>query len=427
MLRRPGSIKFPNLKLANKFKIKANQDYFLQIIQTKGIEESFYIADFKHVIDQYSIWQQALPNVTPFYAVKCNDNPVYLQYLKDLGLSFDCASGGELSSIIGIGVNPNNIVYSHPIKSNKDIRFANEVNVNLTVVDTIDELEKIKQFHPNTNILIRLKVPNIGSIIDLNSKFGVTVELLEPLLDKAKSLQLNIIGISYHVGSGCNSTEGYTKAVELASFAFQKVKAKGYDCYLLNIGGGYPGNDNETFNRIAVDIQKSLQLHFKCELNNPNFKIISEPGTYMVQSCFALACQVIGKRVDQTTNTIEYYLNNSVYGSFMDEILIKDSKLILNRIITIDKFNNLQSLSIDHNMNNQKKCKIWGQTCDSLDLISGESSFPEMKLYDWVIAENKGAYALSLNTLFNGFLPPKIYYCNSYDIIDDNELAIYTE
>ena len=32
------------------------------------------------------------PNVTPFYAVKCNSDPVLVKVLAELGAGFDCAS-----------------------------------------------------------------------------------------------------------------------------------------------------------------------------------------------------------------------------------------------------------------------------------------------------------------------------------------------
>ena len=37
-------------------------------------------------------WEESLPSVHPFYAVKCNNDPVLLQTLARLGCGFDCAS-----------------------------------------------------------------------------------------------------------------------------------------------------------------------------------------------------------------------------------------------------------------------------------------------------------------------------------------------
>ncbi len=48
--------------------------------------------DIGRVIDLYDSWKIVLPNVQPFYAVKCNNDPVLLKILASLGTGFDCAS-----------------------------------------------------------------------------------------------------------------------------------------------------------------------------------------------------------------------------------------------------------------------------------------------------------------------------------------------
>ena len=40
----------------------------------------------------YDEWTKALPTVHPFYAVKCNNDPVVLKTLMKSGAGFDCAS-----------------------------------------------------------------------------------------------------------------------------------------------------------------------------------------------------------------------------------------------------------------------------------------------------------------------------------------------
>ena len=50
------------------------------------------MVDIGRVIDLYDQWMSVLPNVTPFYAVKCNNDPILLKVLAELGVGFDCAS-----------------------------------------------------------------------------------------------------------------------------------------------------------------------------------------------------------------------------------------------------------------------------------------------------------------------------------------------
>ena len=44
------------------------------------------------IIDLYDSWMETLPNVNPYYAVKCNSDPMLLKVLASLGVGFDCAS-----------------------------------------------------------------------------------------------------------------------------------------------------------------------------------------------------------------------------------------------------------------------------------------------------------------------------------------------
>jgi len=57
-----------------------------------------------------------------------------------------------------LGVAPQNIIYSNPVKDEKDIVYATKKGVNITTADTFDELIKIKKYAPNMKILWRLSI-----------------------------------------------------------------------------------------------------------------------------------------------------------------------------------------------------------------------------------------------------------------------------
>lgn len=54
-----------------------------------------------------------------------------------------------------------------------------------------------------------------------------------------------MIGISFHVGSGCMDPPVYAKAIKMARKLFDFAENFGYHFKLLDIGGGFPG-DNDT-------------------------------------------------------------------------------------------------------------------------------------------------------------------------------------
>lgn len=54
--------------------------------------DAFYVCDLGDVLKKHLRWLRALPRITPFYAVKCNDSRAVVMTLASLGTGFDCAS-----------------------------------------------------------------------------------------------------------------------------------------------------------------------------------------------------------------------------------------------------------------------------------------------------------------------------------------------
>lgn len=54
--------------------------------------DAFYVCDLGDVLKKHLRWARALPRITPFYAVKCNDSRAVVMTLASLGTGFDCAS-----------------------------------------------------------------------------------------------------------------------------------------------------------------------------------------------------------------------------------------------------------------------------------------------------------------------------------------------
>lgn len=51
-----------------------------------------YIVNLDDVVEKCEQWKLMLPNIKPFYAVKCCETPGIVSLLAKLGIAFDCAS-----------------------------------------------------------------------------------------------------------------------------------------------------------------------------------------------------------------------------------------------------------------------------------------------------------------------------------------------
>ena len=58
-------------------------------------------------------------------------------------------------------------------------------------------------YHPSAKLIIRIQTDDSKSRCKFNCKFGVRLDEVKDLLQQAKFMDLDIIGISFHVGSGC--------------------------------------------------------------------------------------------------------------------------------------------------------------------------------------------------------------------------------
>ena len=100
---------------------------------------------------------------------------------------------------------------------------------------------------------------------------------------------------------------------------------------------------------------------------------------------------MIGKKkgVDEDgEKRIVYYLNDGVYNSFNCIMFDYCKPVIL-------PFNERDGILI--------KSRLFGPTCDSIDLIADSIMLPELAIGEWVYVENFGAYTVSASSGFNGF------------------------
>ncbi|ELT89428.1 hypothetical protein CAPTEDRAFT_101634, partial [Capitella teleta] len=298
--------------------------------------EAFFIVDLSDVVRKYTTWKRELPRVEPFYgesplSVKCNEDVQVLSLLAQLGTGFDCASKAEIDKILSLNVAPNRVIYANPCKQSSHIRHAAKHEVNVMTFDNIDELSKIEANHSNAKLVVRIMPPSteIEARCPLGDKFGALLEDVPELLNAAKSLGLTVIGVSFHVGSGCNDPAAYPKAIAEASTAFDMGLQAGFHFDLLDIGGGFPGQKSAkvSFEEFCGPLRSALDEYFP---ESKGVHIIAEPGRYFVESVestFTLAVSIIGKRTvlplkqksgdgKDDDPKFMYYLNDGIFGSF---------------------------------------------------------------------------------------------------------------
>jgi len=375
-------------------------DIINEYLEKKKGEQSFFLVDLGDIIRQYHRWKKLLPKITPYYAIKCNPSPIIIELLNKLGCCFDCASQQEILKTIHLGVDPKNIIFANPCKPVDFIKFSRSNDVDVLVIDSFYELYKIKLYHPEAKLLVRIQTDDSKSKCKFNCKFGVEVSEVKAILELGKVLQLNIIGVSFHVGSGCEDASVYKTAISDCKNVFQIAKNLDIHMNIIDIGGGFPGTDDGKvqFEQMAETINATIDELFN-ESEQERIKFIAEPGRYFVASSHTIVCSIINKKEKLDSETgeklITYYISDGVYKSFSNII-----------------FDYACPEFIPFNERNEKTFQsiLYGESCDSLDIISKNCQLPSLAIGESIVVKNMGAYTIASSTEFNGFTKAELYY-----------------
>jgi ornithine decarboxylase len=358
------------------------------------------VVDHKVLRENYTQFRKHLPRVQVYYAVKANSDPAIVQTFYDVGASFDVASVAEFLNVHQkIEHLPDKerqdfiwdrIIYANPIKAIETLEQLDQYKP-LVTYDNHEEVIKIARYAPHSGLALRLRVPNTGSMVELSSKFGALPGEAVDLIAFAHNNNLEVEGLSFHVGSQCTNPQNYVQALHLAANIFAEAKLRGFNLKLLDIGGGFPAHYDDTvpaFRNLAKTINAELDRLFPEPL-----EILAEPGRFLVASAATSVAKIIGKAI--RGGKLCYYLDDGVYHTFSGVI-----------------FDHCQ-----YHLKSFKKaptqiCSVFGPTCDALDTISLAEQLPDLDLGDFLYAENIGAYAAASSTCFNGFPPAKVVHVN---------------
>ena len=411
----------------------------MQLQVQRGAEEPFYVVDLNSAVERLQLWRALLPDVQPFYAVKCNPDALLLSTLAVHGANFDCASRAEMQAVLDLGVPASRIVYANPCKQPSHVRFAREQGVRLTVADSEAELRKVAEHHPGAELLLRLAVDDSQATCVMSCKYGAPPAEMPALLATATQLGLTVRGVSFHVGSGCFAPGAYAAAVDRAAEVFELARAAGLEMDVLDIGGGFPGRDTAalSFADIAAALRPSLARHFP---PSSGVRLIAEPGRYLVAQSHTLAVNVIGKKRAPSTADLPahdmYFINDGLYGSF--NCVLYDHAQPGVRVLPpaapaaagakaaeaaaaepAAEAAAAEPAAADEaeaaaagggEAAAEVPCSIWGPTCDGLDCIAKEARLPELQVGDWLYYDDMGAYTAAAGSNFNGMpLPDKHY------------------
>jgi ornithine decarboxylase len=360
-----------------------------------------FVIDHEKIRENYREFKEYLPHVQAYYAVKANSNPEIVRTLYRMGCSFDVASMPEFMIVYdNIKDMPererqdwiwDKIIYANTIKPIETLVALDQYKP-LVTFDNPEELRKIRQYAPHAGLVLRIRVPNTGSMVELSSKFGAHPGEAVDLIAEAFRTGLVVEGLSFHVGSQCINFENYFQALQLSANILKEAETRaGQRIKILDIGGGFPVKYNpkvKSFRTLARKLNAEIKRLF-----TPDMEILAEPGRFMVANACAVVAKVIGKAFRDGKPC--YYIDDGIYHTFSGQV-----------------FDHCNYPVMAFKEGDKQISAVFGPTCDAFDTITLSAELPELEIGDLVYAENIGAYSHASSTYFNGFPPAKVVHIN---------------
>jgi ornithine decarboxylase len=358
-----------NQTIVERFAEESHPDV-LELFDRASLEElvakhetPFMVLDLSEVEYQYMSLQAALPGVKLFYALKALSHPALIKRLKSLGSYFDLATIGEVELVESLGISSDRCLHSHPIKKDKEIKRSLAFGCNRFVVDNIEELKKFIPYAGQVELIMRVSFRSKQAVVDLSRKFGCSLEELPVMVELAQKHGIEVVGLSFHVGSQSLSPMTQANAIRASIAAIKVMNSVNWK--FLDIGGSFPVSYQEEI--LPIEDFCAPLMEALSELPE-GIEVFAEPGRFIAAPSMIEVVSIVGKA---TRGAKTWYYLDDPSGEFYSSVLA-------------------------------------GPTCDSIDVVAEDIELPDMQIGDILIGKQMGAYTIASATEFNYYPKPLV-------------------
>jgi diaminopimelate decarboxylase len=325
---------------------------------------------------------KALP-LTACYRVVCEE-----------GLACDVASGGELYLALKAGFSPERIYMHGNNKTDQELSYALDNQVGHIVVDSFDEIDRLKRLAPPRGQKVMLRVtpdikPQTHDYIQtgqVDSKFGFTVDDVPRAIECiGRVSELELVGLHAHIGSQVFHLEPYRKLAELLA---------GMGSYpLLNLGGGLGIAYTAEEHPPSIDEYVATLLQAAPE----HVTVLCEPGRSLVGNA-GISLYTVG--TVKTIPGVRTYV--AVDGGMSDNL----RPMLYGSRYEVD---------VADRLGGDKLCTVAGMHCESGDILAQEVLLDTPSVGDVLAMPATGAYGHAMANNYNGVPRPPVVMCSGGD------------
>ena len=326
------------------------------------------------------------------YATKALTNVSILKLMKNEGAGVDAVSIEEVRLCMLAGFAPEEIMYTPNCVGFGEIQEAVEIGAMINL-DNLPTLIKFGQtYGRSTPICIRIN-PHIMaggnskiSVGHIHSKFGISIDQLDEILDVVKANNLKINGLHIHTGSDIMDAEAFLKGADVLF----EIAHKFPELEFLDFGGGfkvaYKEGDIETdMQKLGEKVSQAF-LDF-CKSYGRLLDLCVEPGKFLVSAAgyLMVKANVVKNTPEITFVGVDSGLNHLI------------------RPMMYDAYHQVENIS--KTGGKSKKYDVVGYICET-DTLASERELDEVEEGDLLVLKNAGAYGFSMASNYNSRLRP---------------------
>lgn len=350
--------------------------------------------ELNRVRANYRALRAALPAARIRFAVKASPVPEIIRLLNEEGAEFDVASLGEIELGLAQGVDPAVMCYGNPIKKAADIARAYALGVRRYAFDTEDDLLRIAEHAPGTEVECRFLASTPASTTPFGTKFGCAPAEAARLLVRARDLGLIVAGPYFHVGSQQTDPRAWRIGIEQAGEIANALADKDVEVRSVNIGGGLPiayATAAPELGEIATVVNTAV-----AEFLPAGAEVVVEPGRALVGNAGTIHAEVIGIRIAPDGRRW-VYLDIGRYNGMAET----ENEYIAYRFVT------------ERDGDPVDEAVVAGPTCDGDDVLYQRTKVllpTTLRAGDLIQILHTGAYTASYSSVsFNGFPPLTVH------------------
>lgn len=376
----------------------SNNPIYIQGVSLESIAKEFgtpvYVYDGEKITSQIHTLKKAFEKV-PLkikYATKALTNISVLKLVKRAGGEVDAVSLEEVKICLQAGYEGKDIMYTPSGVSLDEIKQVVELGAMINL-DSISILEQFgEEFGSTVPVCIRIN-PHIMaggnakiSVGHIASKFGISIQQLDEILEVVEKYDLKVTGLHLHTGSDILDAEVFLKGGNVLFDAALKFP----DLKFLDFGGGFKVGYKE--GDVVTDIMQvgkrvsEAFLEF-CTKYGRELELWLEPGKFVVSESGYL---IVEANVVKQTPQITFVGVNSGLNHLI-------------RPMMYDAYHGIYNLS-----NPEGKLSTYnvvGYICET-DTIASGREIAEVRRGDFLAIKNAGAYGISMASNYNSRLRP---------------------